>query len=166
MSEQEKEQKKTFWPYAILLSIIAIAIACIATVIVSLNYPVYMDDFYLDSYGNVDKNYNQIQLSQQKFDENFKLELLKNEFSNKKSINLELKINSFGDKTITNKELLITTPYSSEFDQRPPATIKDGTLKVDPINLTKVGRYQLILKLTDSDGNVGFFKFEFFVGND
>lgn len=84
MSEQEKEQKKTFWPYAILLSIIAIAIACIATVIVSLNYPVYMDDFYLDSYGNVDKNYNQIQLSQQKFDENFKLELLKNEFSNKK----------------------------------------------------------------------------------
>lgn len=56
---------------------------------------------------------------------------------------------------------MITTPYSSEFDQRPPATIKDDTLKVDPINLTKVGRYQLILKLTDSDGNVGFLNLSF-----
>ncbi|MEJ3913127.1 hypothetical protein WGW30_08675, partial [Campylobacter jejuni] len=33
------ESKKTFWPYGILISIFAIVVACVATIIVASNYP-------------------------------------------------------------------------------------------------------------------------------
>ena len=43
-----EKNKKTFWPYGILLAIFAIIVACIVTVIISLDYPVYKDNFYFD----------------------------------------------------------------------------------------------------------------------
>ena len=42
------QNRKTFWPYGILLSIFAIVCACAYTIYYSLDYPVYMDDYYFD----------------------------------------------------------------------------------------------------------------------
>lgn len=61
------ENKKTFWPYGILLALLAIIIACIITIVFASNYPVYEDDFYFDSYQNVENNYNKIQIAQENF---------------------------------------------------------------------------------------------------
>ncbi|EFU5122702.1 hypothetical protein ACMHOY_001450, partial [Campylobacter jejuni] len=52
------ETKKSFWPYGILLSLLAIIIACIVTIFIASHHPVYEDDFYFDSYQNVENNYN------------------------------------------------------------------------------------------------------------
>ena len=48
--------KKTFWPYAIVLSFIAIIIACAVTIIIALKHPVEMDSSDMQSYQNVDEN--------------------------------------------------------------------------------------------------------------
>ena len=69
----ENQNKKTLWPYGIALSIVAIIGACVATVIFSLDYPVHSDNFYFDKYQKVDENYNDIQISQAKFDEKYKI---------------------------------------------------------------------------------------------
>ncbi|MDA3062161.1 MULTISPECIES: hypothetical protein [unclassified Campylobacter] len=67
------QNKKTLWPYGIAFSIVAIIAACVATIIFSLDYPVHSDNFYFDKYQKVDENYNEIQISQAKFDEKYKI---------------------------------------------------------------------------------------------
>ncbi|WP_262369842.1 FixH family protein [Campylobacter concisus] len=65
--------KKTFWPYAIVLSFIAIIIACAVTIIIALKHPVEMDSSYMQSYQNVDENITFIKESEKRFDEKFDL---------------------------------------------------------------------------------------------
>lgn len=67
-SKNPPTNKKTFWPYGILLSLFAIVGACVATIIYASNYPVYEDDSFLSKYQEVDYNFNEIKLK----DENFK----------------------------------------------------------------------------------------------
>ncbi|EFP6867048.1 hypothetical protein H0654_000609 [Campylobacter upsaliensis] len=67
------DKKKTFWPYGILLSLFAIVLACVATIIFASGYPVYEDDSFFLSYQEVENNYDQIELKQKKFFENFAL---------------------------------------------------------------------------------------------
>lgn len=67
-SKNSPTNKKTFWPYGILLSLFAIVGACVATIIYASNYPVYEDDSFLSKYQEVDYNFNEIKLK----DENFK----------------------------------------------------------------------------------------------
>lgn len=56
-----------------MLSLLAIIIACIVTIFIASHHPVYEDDFYFDSYQNVENNYNQIQKQQVNFDKFFKV---------------------------------------------------------------------------------------------
>ena len=48
--------KKSFWPYGIVLSIVAIILACAATIVVAINNPVEMDSAYMQSHQSVDEN--------------------------------------------------------------------------------------------------------------
>ncbi|MCI6988887.1 MAG: hypothetical protein MR902_04860 [Campylobacter sp.] len=162
----EQNRKKTFWPYGILLSIFAIACACVATVIVSLDYPVHMDDFYFNSYQKVDENYNAIQISQQNFDEKFAINLVNDQFNVDEPVSIKFNLT---DKNLVgydalNVEVLITRPDSSEFDKRPGFNIKDGILEITPFSVEKLGRWQILLKLSDKK-DTGFYKFEIFVSD-
>lgn len=69
------ENKKTFWPYGILLALLAIIIACVVTVVIASHHPVYEDDFYFDSYQNVENNYNEIQIAQKNFNQLYSVSL-------------------------------------------------------------------------------------------
>lgn len=66
-----RNNSKTFWPYGIALSIVAIVIACIVTIVIALKNPVQMDNFYMDRYQNVDENISEIHDSQRRFDSKF-----------------------------------------------------------------------------------------------
>ena len=67
--------KKTFWPYGILLSLFAIVGACIATIIYASNYPVYEDDSFLSKYQEVDYNFNEIKLKDENFKNSYRVSL-------------------------------------------------------------------------------------------
>jgi len=65
--------KKSFWPYSIVLSIVAIILACAATIVVAINNPVEMDSAYMQSHQNVDENITFIKESEVRFDKKFDL---------------------------------------------------------------------------------------------
>ena len=67
-----KKDKFNAWPYAIMLSFVAIIAAIIHTVVIALDNPVHEDGF-MGKYQDVDHNYNEIQISQAKFDEKYQI---------------------------------------------------------------------------------------------
>ena len=69
MSENKKFNP---WPYAIMLSFVAIIAAIIHTVVIALDNPVHEDGF-MGKYQEVDHGYNEIQISQAKFDEKYQV---------------------------------------------------------------------------------------------
>ena len=164
-----EKSKKTFWPYGIILSLIAIAIACTATVIISLDYPVHTDDFYLEKYQDVDRNFNEIQLAQKSFDEHFSVMLSNDSFDSKSDINLTLEILPKSPEFAKNldtltAQILITRPETSEYDKRPNARVQsDGSrasVAIEPFSVEKIGRWQIKAKISENNASIGFFNFE------
>lgn len=93
-----KQNKKTFWPYGILLALFAIVCACAVTIIYASNYPVYEDDSFLEKYQEVDYNFNEIQQKNENFKRNYTINLnTKPQFDDKKRPFYEVK---FGTKEL------------------------------------------------------------------
>lgn len=91
-SKNSPTNKKTFWPYGILLSLFAIVGACIATIIYASNYPVYEDDSFLSKYQEVDYNFNEIKLKDENFKNSYQVSLnLKPQIDKKKREFFEVK---------------------------------------------------------------------------
>lgn len=122
--------KKTFWPYGILLSLFAIVGACIATIIYASNYPVYEDDSFLSKYQEVDYNFNEIKLKDENFKNSYQVSLnLKPQIDKKKREFFEVKPaqmlvfrvaerNDLSKKASDiNATLLLTRPHTNKQDE-------------------------------------------------
>lgn len=122
--------KKTFWPYGILLSLFAIVGACIATIIYASNYPVYEDDSFLSKYQEVDYNFNEIKLKDENFKNSYQISLnLKPQIDKKKREFYEVKPaqvlvfrvaerNDLSKKASDiNATLLLTRPHTNKQDE-------------------------------------------------
>lgn len=122
--------KKTFWPYGILLSLFAIVGACIATIIYASNYPVYEDDSFLSKYQEVDYNFNEIKLKDENFKNSYQVSLnLKPQFDKKKREFFEVKpaqvlvfrVAERNDLSKSasdiNATLLLTRPHTNKQDE-------------------------------------------------
>ncbi|EOD6325448.1 hypothetical protein ACJZUN_000918 [Campylobacter upsaliensis] len=184
------DKKKTFWPYGILLSLFAIVLACVATIIFASGYPVYEDDSFFLSYQEVENNYDQIELKQKKFFENFALilddskinfeEKMINEKRSKKAYvlkddNITLLLVKQPEGKIELKDIhlsaKLTRPHTSENDmflQEKNVSIKlfnnGAKAKAYLFSLPTLakGRWQLKVKAENKD-ILGFKSFEFFV---
>ena len=122
--------KKTFWPYAIVLSFIAIIIACAVTIIIALKHPVEMDSTYMQSYQNVDENITFIKESEKRFDEKFDLKY----------------------------EILLTRPQTNKENKILRASWHENDLVSEETSL-KEGRWQLLLRLSDTN-DTRYYKFD------
>ncbi|MDL0103763.1 FixH family protein [Campylobacter felis] len=184
------DKKKTFWPYGILLSLFAIVLACVATIIFASGYPVYEDDSFFLSYQEVENNYDQIELKQKKFFENFALilddskinfeEKMIDEKRSKKAYvlkddNITLLLVKQPEGKIELKDIhlsaKLTRPHTSENDmflQEKNVSIKlfnnGAKAKAYLFSLPTLakGRWQLKVKVENKD-ILGFKSFEFFV---
>ncbi len=150
--QNNNKKRFNFWPYGITISIVAVAVLCIDMIMISLKNPVYMDDFYLEKYQDVDENINKIIISQKKFDKKYTIQIdMKKKFI-KKNNNIKIKI---ADKVTTKDvknaklELLVTRPDSSKFDKKLSVLeIKDGYYIFEPFDIEKKGRWQIMLKVS------------------
>ena len=178
-----EKNKKTFWPYGILISLVAIVIACVVTIIICLDYPVYTDDSYFDSYQNVDRNYEQIQLSQAKFEQNIKFDpnakiLINGEiYENIKELNINRDLKSIKsvnskqniqlafdiNSSILSAEILLTRPHSSEFNRILDSQFQNGKLITQSFSVPQNGRWQVKIKLSQDEQSTAFYQFDFFV---
>ena len=129
-SKNSPTNKKTFWPYGILLSLFAIVGACIATIIYASNYPVYEDDSFLSKYQEVDYNFNEIKLKDENFKNSYQVSLnLKPQFDKKKREFYEVKpaqvltfrVAERNDLSKSasdiNATLLLTRPHTNKQDE-------------------------------------------------
>lgn len=158
------KSKKTFWPYGIVLSIIACIIACIATIVISLDYPVEMDNTYLQKYQSVDQNINQILISQAKFEKNFSVKLIKNELKLNEQNSIEILVGKKSSELNSPKAtILLTRPETNSHNLHLGSHYEGEILKTQPFLPNLVGRWQLIVKLDDTN-STGFYKFELFAG--
>lgn len=172
------ENKKTFWPYGILLSILAIIIACIITIVFASNYPVYEDDFYFDSYQNVENNYNKIQIAQENFNKLYNVYLDLNSTQDRRKRTIYI-LDSNASKVrfivsdvieddeypnFTKVDLLLTRPHTNAQNIK----LQAQALKPDPKTKTnksfhryfldatlpplEKGRWQLKMKIEQNSG--------------
>lgn len=129
-SKNSPANKKTFWPYGILLSLFAIVGACIATIIYASNYPVYEDDSFLSKYQEVDYNFNEIKLKDENFKNSYQVSLnLKPQIDKKKREFYEVKpaqvlvfrVAERNDLSKSasdiNATLLLTRPHTNKQDE-------------------------------------------------
>ncbi|MCV3417704.1 FixH family protein [Campylobacter lari] len=164
------QNQKTFWPYGILISLGLIVVACIVTIFIASKAPVYEDNFYFDSYQNVELNYNKIQNRQKTFDENFKLSINdKESFMHKKNqvyyINegrneLRIAIENLKDYDLNKLQIqtLLSRPHTNVNDENLQARLEGSDLVLD-FNIKEKGVWQILLKITQDENSVGFFKF-------
>ncbi len=174
---KEKNPKKTFWPYGILLSLFAIVLACVATIVFASNYPVYEDEYFFEKYQNVKDDFKSIEDAQKKFDENFALSLNLNEAKDKKnrafyildenimqiSFTLKQKAQNVDFKDL-NATLLLTRPHTSAQNQELEITqaksdLPDEMLLNAALPALEKGRWQLKLKIAQNADSIGFFTF-------
>lgn len=157
----KENSKKTFWPYGIILGFVAIIAACVATIVISLDYPVYMDDYYFTSSSEVDRNINDIEESQARFDEKFSITLVNRAISQGENANVKAVVRSKDGLNLANLEgeILLTRPDSSKFDRNLAFKFEDEFLLSEGFVVDKPGRWQVMIKLTDGK-DTGFYKFE------
>lgn len=175
-------KKKTFWPYGILLSILAIIVACIATIVFASQYPVYEDNYYFTKYQDVKDNFSQIEEKQNEFNKYFSLNLADDNLNkiiiNKKTKKQAYEINP--NQTLSlilskqaqvqlddiNITAMLTRPHTNKEDKNLNITkIQDTTntrvFFVDLAGLSE-GRYQLKIK-AENDKLASFQSYELMV---
>ncbi|WP_169777646.1 FixH family protein [Campylobacter mucosalis] len=155
--------KKTFWPYGIVISILGCVALCVGTIWVSLDYPVELDGFYLQNKTIVNDNINEIIAKQKAFDEKFSVSLKTQKFKIGSDENVKIAITPKTDEKINlNYQILLTRPDTNAYNKELNATINGNILTTSKIEPTLEGRWQIMLKLSAQD-IVGFYKLEFFV---
>lgn len=158
------KSKKTFWPYGILLSFVFIISACVATIVISLDHPVHMDNYYLSSYQDVDRKYNEIEISQKEFDQKYSVKLKSDEFERQKDIEITIEFTPKNGGNLQNmkSEVLLTRPETNQFDRTLSTTLNANTLTTEKFQVDKQGRWQIMAKFNDGK-DIGFYRLEFFV---
>ena len=142
------------WPIGIILSIFGLIALSIWTIRQANIKPVVMDDFYFDSYANVNRNINDIILKQQEFDKKYSISFDKNNLkvgTNNLIITIVSKEgrNPVNDANIT---LKITKPDTAKFDKMPKIINNNsGKYTVENFDIEKIGRWQILTKITIND---------------
>lgn len=174
-------KQKTFWPYGILLSIIACVCACAYTIYVCLDYPVYVDNSQFASYQDVDVKINDIEDAKEAFERDFSVPKI-TLFADGKEVIEEMKMrkkrmvktadsNSSFEILLAcgakngSIEAFLTRPDTSIYDRTLQAGFSSDGVKILPFNVDKKGRWQVKVKIDSSDEKekkIGIYSFEFF----
>ena len=148
---QEKNSKKSFWPYGIAISLSLVAAACVYNVQLAMQHPVEYDTYFLTKKQYLDDNINELLASQKKFNEKYQVTINYGKFKEKNN-SIDIKITEkISKKAITDAkfELLITRPDVSTFDIRPKFMgIKNDRYIFESFDINKKGRWQILFKST------------------
>ncbi|MDR1555342.1 MAG: 4-hydroxy-3-methylbut-2-en-1-yl diphosphate synthase [Campylobacteraceae bacterium] len=164
----QRKKNKNYWPHAILISLGLIVLACAYTIVEALKNPVEMDTFYLQSYQEVDKNYDKIKASQESFEKKYTTYLEVNDMRNGvlhvgDNNRARIVINSKDENTCdfnVDVKLLLTRPETNRYNQNLTNSYNEKCRWfLPPVTIEKIGRWQFQAKITIGE-DVGFFTYE------
>jgi hypothetical protein len=151
------------WPIGIILSIFGLIALSIWTIQQANIKPVVMDDYYLESYQNVDTNINDILEKQMAFDKKYLVDIKPKAFVvGENSVEVTL-LTKTDNKPVTDANITvkITKPDTDKYDKVfNTTTSKGGTYRFGPFAVEKIGRWQIMTKVITPDQLASFSKTE------
>ncbi|MDR3345796.1 MAG: hypothetical protein LBS73_01340 [Campylobacteraceae bacterium] len=166
-----EKNSKNYWPHALIASILLIVLACIYTIVKSLEYPVEMDTYYMQKYQDVEKNFDKIKAAQEGFDERYVVYFETNSAKggdvyvgegNELRVVINEKNQTYPNLCSfdANVELLLTRPETNKYNQNLTNSDSEKCRWFFPaIAIEKLGRWQFQTKITIGE-YVGFFTHE------
>ncbi len=173
-----ENKQKTYWPHMIVGFLFIGLILGFWTIKSASSMPVERENAYMMSYQDADKNFNEIQEAQAKFDSEYTIKLLDvktvhiedNNNSRKyhndpieltQNNNFKYDISDKNGKSVTtdlNVTFLLTRPATDTEDVKVSKVLadKDGKFIVSNVGIKNKGRYTLVLRVATKDGSVGF----------
>ena len=150
------------WPIGIILSILGLIALSIWTIQQANIKPVVMDDYYFDTYQNVEININDIIKKQQAFDKKYRVHIDKKAFTlGENTLNIAIKTNTDEPVKDANITIKITRPDTNEFDKKPKLiSHQNGIYNFESFDIQKIGRWQIMTKITTADQLISFSKNE------
>ena len=140
----------TKWPIIIALSIIGIIGACVWTIKVALNNPVEMSNYGMQNYHQYDSNVNQIIAEKIAFDQNYTIEFITPQITEKAST-IAYKVSDKSGNAVNDAklEVILTRPDIKEFDKNlSNPVISEGKYTFAPVDLPKAGRWDIMAKIS------------------
>jgi hypothetical protein len=140
----------TKWPIIIAVSIVGVIGACVATIKVALNNPVELSNYGMQGYHEYDTNANDIINAKIAFDQNYTIEFLTPQITEKASI-IEYKVsdklgNAVNDAKV---EVILTRPDIKEFDTNlSNPVVAEGKYTFAQVDLPKAGRWDIMAKVS------------------
>ncbi len=134
------------WPYAIVISILLIVAASVATVVVAIDHPVEMSDTNMQDYHHYDRNANDYIEARIAFNKNYKIDYV-SEKLDADSAKVAYKITDSSDMTVNNAKIniVLTRPDNRDSDivLDSPA-VDNGIYTFDAGKLPLVGRWNIM----------------------
>ena len=137
------------WPYAIVISIVLVFGACMATIVVASKLPVEKSDTYMMGYHEADDKANDLIEAQISFDKSYNIEYLTNELNIQNSI-LKYRVVDKQANPVNNAEIVvvITRPNNHKNDQTLiNPNIENGVYTFSSIKLPIEGRWDIMAKI-------------------
>lgn len=150
------------WPIGIILAIFGLIGLSIWTIEQANINPVVEDDFYFDTYQNVERNINDIIKKQQAFDKKYTVSLDAKKFIlGKNSVSLTIMTKENQPVNDANITIKITRPDTNQYDKKPKLkSHENGTYRFESFEIEKIGRWQIMTKIATPDELISFTKTE------
>jgi hypothetical protein len=120
MPQNQVSKNMNFWPYVIVIMLILSTIASVWTIDIAIKNPVQDANILLDNYHKVDKNINEILISNIEFNKKYELSYTSSKFEDS-TLNLKIKVleieSSLHKTENIDFKVLLTRPETQKFDK-------------------------------------------------
>ena len=149
-----KSNDGRIWPYAIVISILLIVAASIATIVVAVKHPVEMDDMDMQNYHHYDNNANEIIAAQIAFNRKYDV-IHQHIVLTKDNAVVSYKITTKDGMNVDNANvhIMVTRPgnHNSDLPFAKPSDISDGVYTFEIGDLPLEGRWNIMAEITVND---------------
>jgi len=142
------------WPYAIVISILLIVVAAVATVVVAVKHPVEMSDMDMQDYHHYDRNANDIITAQIAFDQKYDLSYHSHSFDQENAlVSYELLEKSGEPVNSAKMHIMVTRPgdHNSDMPFSAPDVVENGIYTFNIGKLPLAGRWNVLAEVTVGD---------------
>lgn len=141
------------WPIIIALSIVGVIGLSVMTVKIAINNPVEMSDYGMQNYHEYDRDANAIISAKISFDEKYDLSFLTPQINEKGTV-IVYKVSDKSGNAVNNAtiEAVLTRPDTADYNVKLlNPTIADGVYTFSPVDLPKIGRWDILAKVSVGD---------------
>ncbi len=141
-----KESQGRIWPYAIVISILLIVGASVATVVVALNHPVEMSDTNMQDYHHYDRNANYFIEAKIAFNRKYNIRYVSENLDLNDAV-LRYKVTDTSGAPVNNAKfkIVLTRPDNRDSDiSMDKPTVEDGLYTFEAGKLPLEGRWNIM----------------------